>query len=275
MNTEDTVTAPVLSRREGHAIFLTLNRPEQRNALSLRMVDALLEELESAGNDPAIRALVLRGTGGHFSAGADVSDMLNAQQLVERGQEDAFEKLNRRFGNLLERFERSPLVTIVALEGSIMGGGLGLACTADIAIASRNARFSLPEARLGLVPAQVAPFVVARIGQSQARRLALAGASIDAAEALRLGLVHSTVTDCAALDAAVAEQLTAVGRCAPAALATTKRLLLDSDPAAAGPGRERLLDHAARLFSRAVQGAEGREGTRAFIEKRPAGWQPQ
>nr|WP_255774500.1 enoyl-CoA hydratase-related protein [Microbulbifer zhoushanensis] len=265
----------MLARHEGHAVFLTLNRPDQRNALSLQMVGGLLAQLEQAEQDPAIRALVLRGSGENFSAGADVTDLLAAQQRVEAGDSDAFATMNRRFGELLQRFECSPLVTIAALEGAIMGGGLGLACVADIAIASETARFSLPETRLGLLPAQVAPFIVARIGSSQTRRLALAGASIGAGEALRIGLVHASVKDARELDTAVAQQLAAVGRCAPDALAATKRLLLDSSPVPLAGDLDQLLDHAARQFSDAVQGHEGREGTRAFIEKRPPEWQQQ
>nr|WP_255775376.1 enoyl-CoA hydratase/isomerase family protein [Microbulbifer sediminum] len=252
-----------------------MNRVDQRNALSLLMVDELLSQLERAEGDPTIRVLMMRGAGGNFSAGADVGDMLTAQEKVEAGETDAFATMNRRFGTLLQKFDRTRLVTVAALEGAIMGGGLGLACIADIAIASATARFSLPETRLGLVPAQVAPFITARIGPSQTRRLALAGASINADEALRIGLVHEVAADTGALETALANQLAAIGRCAPGALATTKRLLLESSPVPVAGDRDRLLDRAARQFSEAVQGNEGREGTRAFIEKRPAEWQSQ
>ena len=261
------------TEQSGIAQFITLQRPQQRNAMSLQMLDELLEQLDIAEENPAVRALVLRGSGGHFSAGADLGDMLQAQQKVSDGDSDAFFHLNRRFGELLCRFNSTPLVVIAALEGAVMGGGFGLACVADIAIASDSVKFSLPETRLGLLPAQIAPFVVARIGQSQARRLALSGSSVDATEAGRIGLVHQTVAGPGELEAAVTDQLKAIGRCAPGALAATKQLLLDSTEAPSTAGLAALLDRAAHSFSAAVQGSEGTEGTRAFIEKRPAEWQ--
>lgn len=261
------------TEQSGIALFVTLQRPQQRNAMSLQMVDELLEQLDIAEQNPGVRALVLRGSEGHFSAGADLGDMLQAQQKITDGDNHAFFQLNRRFGELLCRFNNTPLVVIAALEGAVMGGGFGLACVADIAIASDSVKFSLPETRLGLLPAQIAPFVVARIGASQARRLALTGSSLDINEAWRIGLVHQTAVGPAELEAAITAQLQAIGRCAPGALAATKQLLLDSVEAANQTELAALLDRAARSFSAAVQGSEGAEGTRAFIEKRPAAWQ--
>lgn len=261
------------TEQSGIAQFITLHRPQQRNAMSLQMVDELLEQLDLAEQNPAVRALVLRGSEGHFSAGADLGDMLQAQQKITDGDNDAFFHLNRRFGELLCRFNSTPLVVIAALEGAVIGGGFGLACVADIAIASDGVKFSLPETRLGLLPAQIAPFVVARIGESQARRLALSGSSVDIDEAWRIGLVHQTVAGPAEMEAAITAQLQAIGRCAPGALAATKRLLLDSAETTNSTGLAALLDRAAHSFSAAVQGNEGAEGTRAFIEKRPAAWQ--
>ncbi|WP_346836542.1 enoyl-CoA hydratase-related protein [Microbulbifer sp. SAOS-129_SWC] len=261
----------LLIEDRGHARCITLNRPQQRNAMSLQMVEELLQQLEAAETDRNLRALVLRGSGGHFCAGGDIADMLSAQQRAADGDSDAFYNMNRRFGELLCRFNDTHLVVIAALEGAVMGGGFGLACIADLCLAAHSARFSLPETRLGLPPAQIAPFVAARLGQFQARRLALGGRAIDAAEAARIGLVHQLADNSADLETALDEQLQAIRACAPAALATTKQLLRNTATASDRESLSSLLDSAARDFARAIAG-EGREGAQAFIEKRPPDW---
>jgi isohexenylglutaconyl-CoA hydratase len=154
------------------------------------------------------------------------------------------------------------------LEGAVLGGGFGLACVSDVAIATSGAKFGLPETTLGILPAQIAPFVVHRIGLTQARRLALTAARFDGAEALRLGLVHYCEQDEAALQQRLDETLEQIRQCAPQANAQTKALLLASEREALGP----LLDHAAEQFAAAVTGAEGVEGTMAFVQKRKPKW---
>ncbi|WP_444904594.1 enoyl-CoA hydratase/isomerase family protein [Microbulbifer sp. CnH-101-E] len=263
----------IIDETIGIACHLTLNRPQQRNAISLQMVDELLQKLAEAEEDPQVRALVLRGAEHHFCAGGDIADMLNAQQGASNGNSDAFFHLNRRFGELMERFNRTPLVVIAVLEGAVMGGGFGLACSADIAIADRSCRFALPETRLGLPPAQIAPFVVARVGLSQARRLALSGAKVNAQQALEIGLIHQLLDNSEDLEGALQEHLGAINACAPGALATTKQILLDAARVSDETALGQLLDGAAQQFSRAIQGHEGREGARAFLEKRSPEWQ--
>ncbi|WP_193164483.1 enoyl-CoA hydratase/isomerase family protein [Microbulbifer hainanensis] len=262
----------LIVEQQGSARLLTLNRPQQRNAMNLQMVEDLLQQLATAEADEQIRALVLRGSSGHFCAGGDIADMLTAQQRAADGDSDAFYRMNRHFGELLSRFNQTNLVVVAALEGAVMGGGFGLACIADICLAAQGARFALPETRLGLPPAQIAPFVATRLGQFQARRLALSGVTIDTEEAARIGLVHAIAESGEALTDSVNQQLQAIHACAPNALATTKQLLRDS-AGLRDSGLEALLDSAARQFADAMQRGEGREGARAFIEKRPAEWQ--
>lgn len=250
-----------LETRDG-ILWITLDRPDSRNAMSLHMVDELRRVLAAVHEDRAIRALVLRGSGGHFCAGGDIKDM--AQARAQGTQ--AYEELNRAFGSLLEEVQHQPQVVIAVLEGAVLGGGFGLACVSDIALAAHDARFGLPETSLGLLPAQIAPFVVRRIGLTQARRLALTAARFDGDEAMRLGLVHFVERDAQGLEERLAEVLAQVLRCAPGANAVTKALLLDEQPL--GP----LLDQAARWFAEAVTGAEGVEGTLAFVQKREPRW---
>ncbi|SDN93231.1 isohexenylglutaconyl-CoA hydratase [Pseudomonas jinjuensis] len=251
----------LLLERDGGVLHVTLNRPDSRNAMSLAMVGELRAVIAAARDDRSLRALVLRGAGGHFCSGGDLKDMARAQSVGA----DAYRELNRAFGSLLEEAQNVPQMLVAVLEGAVLGGGFGLACVSDIAIAAQSARFGLPETSLGILPAQIAPFVVRRIGLTQTRRLALTAARFDGAEALRLGLVHFVE---ASVEQRLAECLEQVRQCAPLANAATKALLLRSEDEALGP----LLDDAARQFAEAVTGAEGAEGTLAFVQKRRPAW---
>lgn len=253
----------LLLKLEGGVLYVTLDRPDSRNAMSLAMVGELRAVLAAVNQDRDVRALVLRGAGGHFCAGGDIKDMARARA----GGGDAYRELNRAFGALLEEAQQAPQVLIAVLEGAVLGGGFGLACVSDIAIASTTARFGLPETSLGIVPAQIAPFVVKRIGLTQARRLALSAARFDGLEALRLGLVHFSEPD-AELEQRLQQVLEQVRQCAPGANAATKALLLASED----EPLDALLDRAAGLFADAVLGSEGAEGTMAFVQKRTPKW---
>lgn len=256
-------------RREGGVLHVTLNRPEVRNALSMAMVLELREALVAAEGDGVTRVLVLRGAGGHFSAGADLRDMASARgQLATDDQ--AVAKVNAAFGELCVAFADTGLATVAVLEGTVMGGGLGLACVADVALAGTSAVFRLPETSLGVVPAQIAPFLVERLGYAEAKRLAVTGGKLDADAALRLRLVHA-VHAAGALDHALAAVLGDILQCAPGAVAATKALLAQArfhTPAS-------LVQQAAQAFSTAALGAEGTEGTTAFLQRRKASWVPQ
>ncbi len=253
--------------RSGPFLHITLNRPDSRNAMSLAMVDELLAVFDAVEADAAIRALVLRGADGHFCAGGDIKDMSGARQKAADGEPDAFFHLNRRFGEMIARANELSVTVVAVLEGAVMGGGFGLACVTDIALTASDAKFGLPETSLGVIPAQIAPFVVQRIGLTQTRRLALTAARIDGDQALRLGLVHEAYPG-NQLDEALQQTLDAVRQCAPGASRRTKQLMLDV-------GRvpmEELLDGAARDFAAAVTGEEGQEGTMAFMQKRAPAW---
>src|SRR5450830_990101 len=217
----------------GATVHITLNRPALRNAMSLHMVAEFRGALAALEADGSARVLVLRGAGGHFCAGADLQDMAGARMRAmenppEPGQAgaapDAVAQANARFGELCVAYANTPLALVVVLEGSVMGGGLGLACVADVALASESAVFRLPETSLGVVPAQIAPFLVERLGYSQAKRLAVTGGRLDATSALRIGLVHS-VADTAELAAEVDRVLADILACAPGALGATKALM--------------------------------------------------
>jgi len=226
-----------------------------------------VEFLESTRD---IGTVVLRGAGGTFCAGGDIRGFM-AQFETKRpapGEKDAIALSNRRFGTFLKRFDGLPQTLVVAVEGAAFGGGLGLASIGDIVIARADTKFALTETGLGVVPAQIAPFVAARIGVSEARRLALSGQRFDGREAFRIGLVHYVCADEAEFEATLTKLLADINRCAPGANAATKRLLLASRTTPL----DALLDEAADAFAAALRGPEGREGVKAFLEKRPAAW---
>ena len=253
----------------GGVLHLWFNRPERRNALSSQMVGEIASAFAAIAADRSVRIVVLRGAGGTFCAGGDIANMSVVQPSPAAGAPDELKDNNRRFGGVLEAINTAPQVVIAAVEGHAMGGGFGLACVADITIATESARFALSEATIGVVAAAVSPFVVQRVGLAAARRLGVTALRIDGAEALAIGLADLVVTDGAALDAAVRETCSQVLKCAPEAIAVTKRLMLS----AAGPNTiGELLDEAAASFAASVRGPEGREGTAAFVEKRKPSW---
>ena len=184
--------------------------------------------------------------------------------------EDPMAQVNAAFGELCAAFARTPLALVAVLEGTVMGGGFGLACVADVALAGESVAFRLPETSLGVVPAQIAPYLVERIGYSQAKRLAVTGEKVGADAALAIGLVHA-VHAAGALDAALARVVADILQCAPGAVAQTKRLVAKARFVTGAD----LVDEAARVFSRALQGEEGVEGTAAFVQKRKPSWAPQ
>jgi isohexenylglutaconyl-CoA hydratase len=255
--------------REGARLSVTLNDPATKNALSPAMREELAAVLDIAARDDSLRVLVLSGSNGVFCSGGNIGGFRDSiSQTPRPGEADPIAQLNRVFGDLILQLNAFPKAVVAVVEGPAFGGGFGLACAADFTLAKADAKFALSETTLGLVPAQIAPFVVQRIGVSQARRLALSGARIGAEEAYRIGLVHYLCADSEALAATLKDVLNAVGRCAIEANAATKEVLL----ATLEHPLHQVLDRAAELFARQMRGPEGREGVAAFLEKRPATW---
>ena len=259
----------LLVRHDGPVLHITLNRPERRNAMSLGMVLELREALTRAEADGVTRAVVLRGAGGHFCAGGDIGDMAAARQKLADNP-NALAEVNAAFGELCVAYAGTGLAVLALVEATVMGGGFGLACVADVTLAMDDVVFRLPETGLGLVPAQVAPFLVERLGYAEAKRLAVTGAKVQSQEALRLRLVHEVHADGESLEHAAQRVLADILRCAPGALAATKALVARARLHAPAS----LVHQAAEAFSAAALGAEGQEGTMAFLQKRNASWVP-
>jgi isohexenylglutaconyl-CoA hydratase len=269
MNLPDTQT--LLLKLDHGVLHVTLNRPESRNALNAAMVtelNATFDAVNQAGSNE-VRAVVLRGAGHHFCAGADLKEVLaSGLKKPKDGEPDPIVGFNRGFGTMLRKVTQMPAVVIAVCEGATLAGGFGFACVSDIALAQIDAKFGVPETTRGLPPAQIAPFIVERIGLTQARRLCLTGAMFTGIDALKLGIVHYVFADDAELDTRLGEVLKQVLSCAPMANAVTKEIVVNS----VRRSLDSVLDEAAQSFAACVRGPEAAEGIEAFMQKRSPKW---
>lgn len=262
-------TKNLLLSLDGGVLHLSLNRPESRNAMNRAMVEEINAVFDAVRGAREVRAVVMRGAGGYFCAGGDLKEMLaGGLQLPQPGEADPVVAFSRAFGNMLRKVNQAPQVVVAVLEGAALAGGFGLACVSDIALAHADTKFGVPETTRGLPPAQIAPFIVERIGLTQARKLCLTGAQFKGEEALRLGFVHEVYADTAALDAGLAATLKQILGCAPLANAMTKEIVLN----AGHMDLDAVLDDAAHKFATAVRGSEAPEGIGAFMQKRAPKW---
>lgn len=256
----------------GAILTVTLDRPAVRNAMSFAMVEDLIAVFDALEDTHEVRIVVIRGAGGNFCAGGDIRDMAQVRTLPTPdpigGPDDPMVVGNRKFGTMLSVIESAPQAVVAVVEGAVMGGGFGLACVADVTLAHADATFRLPETSLGIPPAQIAPFIVRRIGLTQARRLAVTGGRLDGHGAKAIGIVHEVYPDNDALELGLAATLADIRRCGPEAVAITKDLVISS----LSENIEVLLDRGAREFAVAIRGPEGQEGTMAFLEKRAPNW---
>lgn len=260
----------LLVEQQGSRLYVTINRPEVRNAINSDVVDGLIAVCEAIENDRSIRTLILRGAGGTFCAGGDIKGFQQSfsSPPPEGGGPDPIAKNNRTFGDFLIRFTSLPQTIVGVIEGAAFGGGLGLVCVTDVAICTVDTRFAMSETGLGIPPAQIAPFVTQRLGLTHARRIALTGVRFKGEHAKEIGLTHFVASDDAELEEILKRVLNDIGRCAPGANAATKKIILDS---LYKPLSE-VLDGASEAFATQLRGPEGQEGVKAFLEKRPANW---
>jgi methylglutaconyl-CoA hydratase len=238
--------------RAGPVLRVILARPERRNAFGAELIEELTAAFADVGD---ARAVVLAGEGPSFSAGADVEWMRASIELsYEENVADA-----RRLRRMLEAIDTCPAPVVARVQGHALGGGCGLVAAADIAVAADDAVFGFSEVKLGIIPAVISPFALAKIGASAARRYFVTGERFDAATALRIGLVHEVASDLdAALEAVLGELLSA----GPEAAREAKRLVLD---------RPDGLETTQRIAERRTS-SEGQEGLRAFLERREPTW---
>lgn len=244
--------------------WVRLNRPDRHNAMDAAMIGELTEAADRLGRDPAVRVVVLTGAGRSFCAGGDLAWM----QAQMRADAQARAQGAQSLADMLGALDRMPKPLIARVQGPAFGGGLGLISVCDVAIGVGGARFGLTEVRLGLIPATIGPYLVARMGAAQARRVFFSGRVFDAAEAVALGLLARAVPD-AMLDTAVEAEIAPYLAAAPGAVAAGKRLVADL---ARPVDDAQIAQTVAALIAR-WESAESAEGISAFFEKRKPRWE--
>ncbi len=263
---------------DGHVARLTLDSPHNRNALSATLVNQLHQGLRDAAADPAVRVVVLGHTGNTFCAGADLrgdseggaagrASPPSAQGSATASADpaEATAQRSREMAALLRAIVEAPLPVIVAVNGHVRAGGMGLVAAADIAVAGPKSTFALTEARIGVAPAIISLTLLPKLTARAAARYYLTGETFDAATAVRIGLITEAADDVeAALTALVAD----IGRGSPQGLAASKALTTAAVLAGFDRDAERLGAESARLFV----SDEAREGMLSFLEKRPPRW---
>jgi len=247
-------------------LTLNMHRPEVHNAFDINMIAELTEALLEAGHNDSVRIVVITGSGSCFSAGADMNWM---RSLVDASLEDN-ESDALRLAKLMRSLNYLSKPTIARINGSAFGGGLGLIAACDITISVDHARFGLTEARLGLAPAVISPYVIRCIGEANARRYFLSGERFDAQKALNIGLIQQLVP-ADQLDQAVEGIIKELLKSGPLAVAECKRLAFEI--AAHNATSQQAIDkYTAKLIARLRVSQEGQEGLAAFLEKRKPDW---
>jgi methylglutaconyl-CoA hydratase len=249
-------------------LTVTLNRPEVRNAFNDTVIAELTQVFSHDALQPTARAIVLRGEGPVFCAGGDLNWMRKA---IDADYSENI-KDTRALAQLFSQMNECPKPVIGLIHGAAIGGGVGLVSICDIAIASKETVFSLSEVRLGIVPACIGPFVVAKIGASHARGLFMSAERFNAARAREIGLAHEIVDDPASLAAAGERVLANVLQCGPNAMAVAKRLVLDLSWPERRAQFPDCLEYVAKTLADLRISDEGQEGVRAFLEKRKPSW---
>ncbi len=262
-------TNVVLLEEDGDWATLWFNRPEARNALSDELVSDFHEILTYLAGREDIRGITVRGKGEVFCAGGDLKGFKNNFQGA-RTHEDVVAD-SSQMGHVFLQVKEMPQVMIYLLHGAAMAGGLGMACAADQVIGVKDTRMALTETAIGVVPAQILPHVVNRVGEFNARRIMLTGLRFSAVEGAAFGLVDFLADDMAAAEAQLAELKAGVRRCAPGANAATKKLMAENKLHT----QSEMVALAGKAFAQSVQSQEGREGVASFLEKRKPNWVPE
>jgi len=254
---------------DGVVARVTLTRPEQHNAFDASLIADLRSAFAALAREEPdqLRVVVLAGEGPSFCAGADIAWMQAAMQLdVEGNEQDAM-----AMADMYEAIDTCPVPVVARVQGAALGGGMGLCAVSDVVIAESGARFGFTETRLGILPAVIAPFVIAKIGESHARALFPGGRRFDALRAQRIGLVHEVVEGDEALDLAVDAVIADVLASGPTAVRAAKAIVRE----VRGLGHGSSKWHTARVIARQRTSPEAQEGFGAFKEKRRPAWVPE
>jgi methylglutaconyl-CoA hydratase len=255
----------ILLEADGPVGILTLNRAERHNAFDETLIEEITRGLRELEANPQVRVVVLSSVGKSFCAGADLNWMKRAAGYTpEENLDDS-----RRLATMLRTLNELKKPTVARVQGPAYGGGVGLVAACDVAIATFDAQFALTEVKLGILPAVISPYVIAKIGEKYARRYFLTAERFAAAEGYRIGLVHEIVPDDAGLDEAVGEIVDALLKNGPKAMAAAKELVaaVANRPISAG-----VIEDTAQRITRQRASDEGKEGISSFLEKRKPNW---
>lgn len=251
---------------DGGWLTVWFNQPDTRNAMTDELVGDLQAVLDAVRDDRSVRGITLRGRHGIFCAGGNLKQFRTTFQ-GGAAREDVLE-MSRGAAILLDAINEAPQVVIAVIEGAAMAGGFGMACAADVVICEASARFAMTETAIGISPAQIAPFVIQKLGYATARRLMLTAARFDGRMAHDLGFadfVADGMEAAAEIERGIRKQVLA---CAPGAVADTKALIR----ALPGMSRAEAIEAAAENFTGRLLSDEGREGVASFLEKRKPAW---
>lgn len=264
VSTEATTDLVQIESLPSGVVFITINRPEKKNAFNAEVIGGLYEAFETLHGADNVRVVFIRGAGGTFCAGADLNWMRDAADWSESdNRADAM-----GLAKMLKALHEVPALTVALVEGAAMGGGAGIVAACDMAVAVDGARFAFSEVKLGLIPATIAPYVIEAIGARRARQLFLTANIFDADYAAHAGLIDLVVPG-EHLDEFISMMVDSLSANAPGAMGDAKRLVNDL------AGREidsRLMEDTAKRIARARVSAEGQEGVRAFLDKRSPSW---
>jgi len=245
-------------------VFVTINRPQKKNAFDAATIAALYEAFETLQGADRVRVVFIRGVGGTFSAGADLNWMRDAADWSESDNRDDAMGLAK----MLKALHDVPALTVALVEGAAMGGGAGIVAACDMAVAVEGARFAFSEVKLGLIPATIAPYVIEAVGARRARQLFLTANIFDADYAAHAGLIDMVLPE-GSVDEFISMLTDSLSANAPGAMGDAKRLVND---VAGEEIDNRLLEETAKRIARARVSAEGQEGVRAFLDKRAPSW---
>ncbi|ATQ42629.1 enoyl-CoA hydratase-related protein [Caulobacter mirabilis] len=255
----------ILDASPSGVAVVMINRPDRKNAFDAEVIAALRQTFETLRDADGVRIVFLRGAGGAFSAGADLEWMRAAAGFSkDENRQDAL-----ALAEMLLALRELPQLTVALVEGPAFGGGAGLVAACDYAVALNDAKFAFSEAKLGLVAATISPHVVSAIGPRRAKSLFATARLFDAAFAEKIGLVDEVVDDVASLEATMERLSNEIMACAPGAVRASKQLVED---VAGLPIDDELLEETAKLIADRRASEEGKEGVRAFLEKRKPSW---
>ena len=258
----------IVLEQNGDWLTIWFNRPEVRNALVSDLMSQFMATLDLLQDKKSFRGIIFRGAGGFFCAGGDLKSFKAMGQADPEEAREMAETTSREIAEMLQKIKSLPQLTVSIVEGAAMAGGFGIACATDLMLVTADCKFALTETRIGLPAAQIAPYVVDRVGYAQTRKLMLLGSSIDGEQAHQIGMADFVAQDDVELEVLenyIKEQLQASG---PQAITATKKILHASQTMST----DEYVDYAVEQFSDCLLSEEGQEGFASFIEKRKPMW---